>query len=63
MKNIQSLPRWARDTKSPTISPPLGERYKVTHNLSPPAGERYREGVFVIQLTKTEQLPPHRRFD
>ena len=24
--------------------------------VSPP-GERYREGVFVIQLTKTEQLP------
>ena len=25
--------------------------------LVSPAGERYREGVFAIQLTKTEQLP------
>ena len=33
--------------------------------ISPPPGERYREGVFGIQLTKTEQLriiPSNRQF-
>ena len=31
--------------------------------ISPPPGERYREGVFAIQLTKTEHLPIRPRLD
>ena len=32
------------------------ERSDEESTISPPPGERYREGVFAIQLSKTEQL-------
>ena len=44
------------ESACPVLNPAVGARVN-TYSCQPPPGERYREGVFAIQLTKTEQLP------
>ena len=44
------------ESACPVLNPAVGARVNA-YSCQPPPGERYREGVFAIQLTKTEQLP------